>query len=133
MEAVAARDEVADQFVRATGMSVAEPRPGGLDVMDADIRRFPDDHAGSGEAGGNQVSRYLGLAVDGDRLSGQRVEVDANAPAANGNLGAVMHQPFAVQAFGYPRLFQQRDRSWLQDAGANAGLDIVAGARFQDD
>ena len=133
METVAAGDEVADQFVLGAGVPVAEPRPCGLDVVNADICRFPDDRAASGEASGDQVPCHLGLAVDGDGLAGQRAEVDANAPAANGNLGAVMHQPFAMQALGDACLFQQRNRSLLQHAGANAGLDVVARPRFQND
>ena len=133
MEPVAARDEIADQFVLGAGVPVAEPRPCGLDVVNADICRFPDNRAVSGQASGDQVLCHLGLAVDGDGLAGQFAEVDANAPAANGDLGAVMHQPFAVQAPGDACLFQQRNRSLLQHACANASLDIVERPRFQND
>ena len=101
--------------------------------MNADICGFPDNRAVSGQASGNQVLRHLGLAVDGDGLAGQFAEVDANAPAANGNLGAVMHQPFAMQALGNAGLFEQSNRSLLQHARPNAGLNIVARPRFQND
>ena len=95
-----------------------------------DVGRLPDDRAVAGETRGDQVPGHLGLAVDGDGLAGQRAEVDANAPAADGDLDAVMHQAFAVQPLGDAGLFQQGDRSLLQHAGANASLDIVARPRF---
>ena len=133
MEAVAAGDEVADQLALGAGLPVAELWPCGLDVVDVDVRSLPDDRTVAGEARGDQVPGHLGLAVDGDGLAGEVAEVDANAPAADGDLDAVVHQPFAIQPLGDAGLFHQSDRSLLEHAGTNAGLDIVARARFDDD
>ena len=38
-----------------------------------------------------------------------------------------------MQALGDACLFQQGNRSLFQHAGANAGLDVVARPRFQND
>ena len=132
MEAVAAGDEVADQLALDARHAIAEPRAIALDVVDRDVGRLPDDRAVAGEARGDQVPRHLGLAIDGDGLARQLAEVDAQAPAAGGDLDAVMHQPVAMQPLGDAGLFQQADRALLQHAGANARLDIVARPGFQD-
>ena len=49
------------------------------------------------------------------------------------NLGAIMHQAFAVHARADACLVEEIDRHLLDDAGADAAEHIVAGMPLQDD
>ena len=76
--------------------------------------------------------RDLGLAVDGDVLAGQRLEVDAVQLAVECELDAVVRQSLAVQALGDAGLLEQLDRRLLEHAGADAAHHI-GGAALLDD
>ena len=96
------------------------------------MRGFVDCRAGPPPARFHQVARQFGLAIDHDALAaGQRVHVDAVAPAAAQHLEAAMHQALAMHALADAGLVQQVDGDLLQHAGADAAEHVFArsGAR----
>ena len=91
-----------------------------------------------GQAGGaarvHQVAGDLGLAVDHHRpAAGQRLQVDAVALAAEGQLDAIVHQALAVHALAHARLVEQVDADLLQHAGADAAEHVVGAALLEHD
>ena len=67
----------------------------------------------------------LGLAIDRDRLAGQRLEVDAMAHAVERDLGPVVDEALALQPRAGARFVDQRDRALFEHAGADAAEHIV--------
>ena len=80
----------------------------------------------------HEVFRELRLAVDGEARALRR-EVDAIALLADGDLDAVVLQPFALEPLRHARLAQDRDGALLDDAGAHAPEHVVAAAPLEDD
>jgi hypothetical protein len=61
------------------------------------------------------------------------VEIDVMADAAEGDLGAVVSKSFLGDATTGPRLFQQRDRSRLDEPCADTPENVLAGLTLYGD
>ena len=81
----------------------------------------------------DQVLHDLLLAVDGDALPGELREVDAVALAVELQVDRVVHGAFGQHAPAHAAVAQQVGRPLLEHAGPHAGLDVGAGAAFDDD
>ncbi len=102
--------------------------------MEADLLDLEDDAPARLQPGANQVLDHLLLAVDRDRApAAELAQGDAMAPPLEPQLEAVVDQPLAPQAVGYPGLREQIDRALLEDAGPHPLLDVVAAAVLQHD
>jgi hypothetical protein len=77
--------------------------------------------------------RDLGLAVDGDVLAGQGLEIDAVQLTVECELDAVVRQSLAVQALGNAGVFEQLDRRLLEHASADTAQHIGGAALLDDD
>src|SRR5262249_41585685 len=73
------------------------------------------------------------LAVDGHALADELAEIDVVQGAAEGKVDAVVEHALALHAPADAGLHQQIARPLLDQTGADAALDIVAAAVFQDD
>jgi hypothetical protein len=105
-----------------------------IDVVDADGLGLEQDLCPGNLARGDEILHHFVLRVDGDGLpAGQFREVDAMAGAAEAKLDAVMHQAFALQASSDTGLDQQIDCALLENASANALLDVFTRVSFQND
>src|SRR5258705_5511259 len=133
VKAVAAGDEVAGDLVADAVLVVGDARTVGVEIMRLDVGGLID----GGEAGGiarvHQVERDLGLAVDRHRLAGRRMQVDAMTRPAEGELDAVMHQPFAMGARACANLIEHRNGAFLEQAGSDAAKHILARLAFEND
>ena len=112
--------------------AVAQSRAIAFEIVQFDVGRLPHDRPVAGETRGDQVARALALAIDGDGLAREAREIDAEAPAVDGQFDAFMHQPLAMQSFGDTGLLEQPHRSLFEHARAHAGFDIGPGAGFED-
>ena len=133
MEPVAARDHVAFELVVAALVPVADERPLGLEVVHRDVRRVEVESSTGLQAQADQVLDDLGLTVDDDRASVREVaQRDAVPLARELHLDAMMHEALALQAFASAGLDEEVDDRLLEDAGADACLDVLAAPVFQD-
>src|SRR5262249_33700427 len=74
------------------------------------------------------------LAVDGDRATARELgERNAVRPTVETQLDAVVDETLAVEPVGEVELAEEVDGALLEDAGADAGLDVVARAVLEDD
>ena len=67
------------------------------------------------------------------RLAACGREVDAVALIADGDLDAMVLQPFALEPRRNARFAQDLDSALLDDAGAHAAEHVVAAAPLEDD
>ena len=82
----------------------------------------------------DQVLHDLVLAVNGDRASRrERREIDAARAAAEAQLDAVVHEPFAHHPRADAGRVQEVDRLLLEHACADAFLDVASAAVLDDD
>src|SRR5262249_10201793 len=81
----------------------------------------------------DQVLHHLLLAVDGHALADEIAEIDVVQGAAEGKMDAVVEHALALHARTDAGFDQQVARPLLDQAGADAALDIIAAAVFQDD
>src|SRR5262245_14234909 len=108
MEAVAAGDEIAREFVRAAIPAPREARRVGLDAMDRNVSDVELERAARREARSDQVLDHLLLAIHGDRTAaGERGEVNAVTASREAEFDAVMRKPFARQALAHAGALQQ--------------------------
>jgi hypothetical protein len=70
------------------------------------------------------------LPVNRDVLAGQSGDIDAVPAPAESHLETSMAQTVPAQAIDDTRLSQQVHRSLFQHTGADASLDVLAGAAF---
>ena len=133
MEAVAAGDDAAAQLVLLTVGDVADDGVVAVDLVDRHVRRLEHDRVAGGEAGGDEILDDLLLAVHGDRVADQLVEVEAVAATLEGQLDAAVGEPLAVEPIGEAEVAEQGDTRVFEHAGADAMLDVVAVVTFEDD
>src|SRR4051812_29787515 len=134
VEAVAAGDDVALERLRLALVCERDARRVAVDALEAEVGDLEADVAARLEAAGDEVLDDLLLAVDGDRPpAGQPAQVDPVALAVEAQLDAVMDEPLACQAVAEPGLGQELDGALLEDAGADAVLDVLAAAGLEDD
>ena len=102
--------------------------------MDADAVDLEQQRPAIGKSALHQILHHLLLAVDGDALVDQRLEIDAVQVAIDADIDA----PVQVCAFGFhaladAHLGQQIGGPMLDQSGADAVLDVIAAAIFDDD
>ena len=100
--------------------------------MQRHVERFEDGRRADGLAGVHKVARRFGLAVNGDRLAGERLEVDATTGAPIEDLDSVVDKPLAAQSRAGAGGVDELDGSRFEDAGANAAQHIFLGFLFED-
>ena len=132
MKAVAAGDEIAGELV----LPPAWPKPDlwrlAAEIMDAHIAHL-EQYLSAVSKPPRDESFTLLLAIDGDPLSHQLAKIDVMQRAAEGEIHAIVKHAFALHARAHPGLDQEIARPLLDQAGADAALDIVAAAILQDD
>ena len=133
MEAVAAGDDAAAQLVALAVGDVADDGCVAVDVVDRHVGRLEHDRVAGGEAGGDEVLDDLLLAVHGDRVADELVEVEAVAAALEGQLDAAVGEALAVEPLGDAELAEQVDARVFEHAGADAVLDVLAVVAFEHD
>ena len=116
----------------APSLRYAQPRAIACDVLEHDLLDLEPRKAAARLARVDEVFRELRLAVDGEARALRR-EVDAVALLADGDLDAVVLQPFALEPLRHARFAQDRDSALLDDTGAHASEHVVAAAPFEDD
>ncbi len=114
-------------------LPIGDGRRIALDVVQRHIRCFIDDVQASFVTAVHQVARQLGLAIDDDMAAGQRGDVDADETLAIGQIEAVMHQPFGLEARIEPQAGHHVHGPCFQHAGADAAEHIVARHALQHD
>ncbi len=133
MKAVAAGDEVADELLLPAGMPEPDLRRLAGEIVDADIGSLEQDPPAVGEPACDEVLHHLLLAVDGDALADQVAEIDVVQGAVEGEMNAMVKHSLALHARAHAGLDQEVARPLLDQAGADAALDVIAAAVFQDD
>jgi hypothetical protein len=109
-------------------LAVAQAAAFAGQAVQADVLGLVDDRRAGGLVRVHQVVLDLGLAVDGDGLAGQRLEIDAPALAVEGQLDAVVDQPLAIEPRADADLVEQIDGALLEQAGADAGAQVLGRA-----
>jgi len=133
VETVATGNELAFQNARLA--RVLETDFGfSLQVVDVDSLGLKKRRHTRGDSRGNQVLDHLVLRINCDGFSAGKIgEVDAMASAVESQLDSRVHQAFPPQSLADARFDKQIDGPLLQDARANALLDILLRVRFQND
>ena len=101
--------------------------------MDADVVDLEQQRPAVGEPALNQILHHLLLAVNGDALVHQRLEIDAVQVAVDADIDAPMQHAFALHALADANIAEEIGGPMLDQAGANAVFDVVAAAIFDDD
>ena len=135
MESVAASDEIAlEDFGFAAGVTKINFWLRCADVLEADGLGFVVELTACCAAHGGEIFQNFVLGIDRDGFSAREIgEIDAMAGAIETQPDAFVNQAFALQARAHAGLLQQVDGALLEDAGADALLDIFLGAGFKDD
>ena len=93
----------------------------------------PEAHLhAAGEGAGDQVLEHLVLAVDRHPAAGQLGDRDAGGVTGAAQVDAVVREPLPGQPPAAAQLVHEVDRVLLQQPGAVARLDVLAGAVLQD-
>ena len=132
MKAVAAADEIAVELLRFAGVLETNFRRAGQ-PLDTDVVDVEENLAAVGEPPGDEVLHHLVLAIDQDALADERFEIDPAKLVVEAEIDAAMHQPLALHTFAHAGRDQEIGGPVLDHAGADARLDIVAAAVFEDD
>ena len=133
MVAIATGDEIAVHVDALTALGVAYACRAAGEIIDRDVLRFPDDAAAGTGTRIRQVFLQLGLSIDHDALSSERLQIDAMRAAVERKLDAVVRQTLAHHARSHTGLVQQIDRSPLEQSGADARFDVFARVSLQHD
>ena len=129
MEAVAAGDEVALELLAAEGdaRSLAVRRVH-RDVLDLEV-----DRDAAIEQRGDLVLDHLLLAVDRDLAAGQPEHVDVEDALPEAHVDAGVVKALAREPLSHPDRVQHVDGVLLEQARADALLDVLAAARLEHD
>ena len=101
--------------------------------MDADAVDLEQQRPAIGEPAHHHILHDFLLAVDGDALVDQRLEIDAVQIAVDADIDAPVQHAFALHALADAELGQQIGGPMLDQAGADAVLDVIAAAVLDDD
>jgi hypothetical protein len=105
-----------------------------VEVVHLHIGRFVDRGQACRLAGGHQVARHLGLAIDHHLpATGELLQVDAVALSVEEHVEPGVHQSLGVHALAHARLVQQVGGDLFQHAGADAAQHVLRALAFQDD
>ncbi len=115
--------------------AVAEPddRRIGRYSVEAHIAHLEQDILALFDQLGEQILHHLLLLVDRHALPDQRPEIDVMEPAARAEIDPVVEHALLEQARSGADLDQKIVRPLLDQAGADAVLDIGAAAVFEHD
>jgi hypothetical protein len=133
MKSVTAGDEVAADFLLAAILPESDPGQLAGQVMDAHVTHFEQQRAAVDETAFDQILYDLLLAVDGDTLVHQFLEVDAVQIAVDADIDAPMQHAFPLHPFADTKVSEQVRRPMLDQAGANSIFDVIAAAVLNDD
>src|SRR5215813_6554085 len=133
VKSVATADEVAGELRLLTVVPKVNLRRAAAKIVNAHVARLEQNLAAVGEPPRDQVLHHLLLAVDGHALADELAEIDVVQGAAEGKIDAVVEHALALHARADAGFDQEVARPLLDQAGADAALDIVAAAVFQDD
>ena len=134
MEAVAAGDDVALERLPLARVRERDARRVGREAVERDVGDLEAGFAAVAQARGDEVLDDLLLAVDRDRPpAGEPAEVDAVALAVEAQLDAAVDERLAVQTVAEAGVGEQLDRALLEDARADAVLDVLAAAVLEHD
>src|SRR5262249_8266482 len=133
VKAVAPANEVAAELGLLAVVPEADFRRAAGKIVHADVARLKQQLPAVGEPPRDQVLHHLLLAVDGHALADEFAEIDVVQSAAEGKIDPVVEHALALHARADAGFDQEVARPLLDQAGANAALDIVAAAVFQDD
>src|SRR5262245_10046284 len=133
VKTVAAADEVAAELFLLAVVPEANFRRAAAEIVHAHVARLEQNLSAIGKPPRDQVLHHLLLAVDGHALADELAEIDVVQRAAEGKIDPVVEHAFALHARADAGFDQEVARPLLDQAGADAALDIVAAAVFQDD
>ena len=94
---------------------------------------FEQQRSAAGEPLLNQILHNLLLAVNGDALVYQRLEIDTVQIAVDANVYTPMQHPLALHAIAYSHIAEEIGGPVFDQAGSNAIFDVVAAAIFDND
>ena len=107
VKAIAAADEIADDFVRLAAVLKRDARARTIETVQLDALGLEENPAAGVQSETDQILHNFVLGVDGNGAAvGQFIEVDAMAAAVEAKLDAMMDQPFAPHAFARARLVE---------------------------
>ena len=132
MEAVAADDELRVDPRRRAVSGEGHERRDAVDVVQRDVLRLVQDRQVALRRRVHQVARHLGLAIDGDVLAGERLDVDTDQMVGGGEVEAFLHQPLGPQPLVEAQSFHQVGRHRLQHARTDTAEDIGRRLAFDD-
>ena len=101
--------------------------------MQAHLGRLEDERPACRETRGYQVLDHLGLPIDHDPAGPSAPRSRAGELAVEPQVDAVVDESFAVEALREAVLAEEVDDALLEDAGAQAALDIFPRATLQND
>ncbi len=133
MEAVAAADEIAFDFLRLALMAEADFRLVAVEIVNAGVGNLEQNLPAVGESLGDQVGDHFLLVVDEHLLADQLVEVDVPRLALERNVDAVVHHRLALQALADAGVDQHPRDPVLHQAGAHPRLAVGAASVLDDD
>ena len=113
-------------------MPVGDSRRRSAEVVQRHVLGFVHTRRAARGARVHEIARHFGLAVDGDALAGQRLEIDAMALAAKADLHAVVDQPFGVQPARHAGALEHVDGARLEHASADTADHVFRAAPLQD-
>ena len=100
--------------------------------MNADVGDLEMQFATAVQKRRDQILDHLLLAVDRDVAAGQLCDLDVLRAALAPEVDAVVHEAFAIQPLAHVERSQQVDGVLLEQAGADAALEVVAGTALDD-
>lgn len=111
--AIATGYEVATQLAVHPAMAVANDGAGAVKTVHARAVGLVNRRQARRGTRVHQVTRHFGLAIDRNAPAGEPQKVYAVQSVVEGNLDAIVHQAFPVQALGDAHAFEQVDRGLL--------------------
>src|SRR4029077_7283195 len=103
------------------------------EIVDSDVVDFEQQRSAVGEALLNQILHNLLLAVNGDALVYQRLEIDTMQITVDANVYAPMQHPLALHAIAYSYIAEEIGGPVFDQAGSDAVFELVAAAIFATD
>jgi hypothetical protein len=86
--------------------------------------------------GGTRIRKvllYFSLSIDHYVLLGEAFEIDPMAPTVEGEIEAIVHQPFVHHPLAHTGFIQKIDRTPLKKSGPNTPLDVFPGLTLEHD
>ena len=104
-----------------------------VEIVHADAVDLEQKRPAVGKPACHQILHHLLLAVDGDALVDQRLEIDAVQLAVDADIDAAVQNAFALHPIADAHVDEQIGGPVLDQSGADAVLDVIAAAVLDDD